>query len=304
MGVKIGYQFVPFPQEIWDQDLPLTLGEFRLLGYLLRHQIGFGTKPALITDDELLRGIKRADGTRRDTGCGLRGTNNLKEARRRLTERGWLDLREDLSDRARPKRFYRVKVQPAEGVSETDSRVSETDSGGCPKRIPQVSETDTRTCKVEDLFLDTYVEDDVPEETSGQGTRKAALPESLERLIGEACTAQFIAWEYRQHILKWLESGGSVEALAGMVEDCIRVRGKHKVGNAKYFFAQMARWLEEDRPKASTRTRTEEPTVTWTPEQIAQVFGPRGTDEEWAEVARRYEADKAQQETSRRRVLA
>ena len=236
MGVKIGYYFVPFPESIWDDNLQLTLGEFRLLGYLLRHQVGMGVKPALLTDDELLNGVKRADGTRRDQGCGLRGVNNLKDARRRLTERGWLDLKEDLTDRARPKRFYRVKVQPREQVSETDSWVSETDSDRCPKRIPQVSETDTRT-KVDRSSLRPTVD---------SGALGFAFSDEQIRTVEELNTRVSRGVGVNPTILAffrgWFQRGGTVAGLREVVEHGLS--RNPKVSSLAYFQRPLNEWLD------------------------------------------------------------
>lgn len=86
----IGEHFVKMPQEIWDQNLDFTLGEFRLLGYLLRHQRRAKNDRVLVTQDELLNGRKRQDGTRMDQGCGLSSARHIIAARTKLEERGWL----------------------------------------------------------------------------------------------------------------------------------------------------------------------------------------------------------------------
>ncbi len=144
-GMSIGFNFVPLPKAIWTQNIPLTLGEFRLLGYLLYYRSRFGHERIKLTDDELLRGVKDREGNRLDSGCGLT-TNSLKEARIRLIEKTWLTLEEDLRDRARPKRLYSLNIAFEDPpLSETDSRVSETDSLGCENLTVGLSESDTRS---------------------------------------------------------------------------------------------------------------------------------------------------------------
>lgn len=92
----IGEHFVKMPQEIWDENIDLSLGEFRLLGYLLRHQLRCRNQRILVTQDELLNGRKMPDGSRMDCGCGITNPTRLIEARKRLEERGWLRVaRED-----------------------------------------------------------------------------------------------------------------------------------------------------------------------------------------------------------------
>lgn len=139
MSSRIGFDFVPFPRDIWDKNIQLTLGEFRLFGYLLRHQLRFRvTQPVRITDDEMMYGRKKKDGSRIDQGCGITGPNSLKDARQRLLEKRWIRVDEDLSDPARPKRWYLVEVSDSDTqLSETDTSLSETDA--------LLSDSDTRS---------------------------------------------------------------------------------------------------------------------------------------------------------------
>ena len=129
MSIKISYNFVAFPREIWDKNIDLTLGEFRLLGYLLRHQLRFGIKAAIkMTDDEIMHGKKEKDGKRMDKGCGLTSPNSIKDARDRLLEKRWIKMTEDLSDKARPKRTYIVLVEDDSETSDSDGEVSDSDT--------------------------------------------------------------------------------------------------------------------------------------------------------------------------------
>src|SRR5262245_32515378 len=129
--MKINFNFVPFPLEIWQDGIQISLGEFRLLGYLLHWQLRFGKLQHIrLTDDEILHGVRGNGGTRRDAGCGL-SLNAIKAARAALMARGWIALEEDLSDKARPKRWYTVCLQENElELSNFDSRVSENDRSG------------------------------------------------------------------------------------------------------------------------------------------------------------------------------
>lgn len=140
---QIGFLFVPFPREIWDKNLELSLGEFRLFGYLLRHQMRFSVdKPFRITDEELQYGRKKGKDQRYDKGCGL-SLNAIKVARKRLLKRGWIKVDEDLRDKARPQRFYLVEVDDGE-VSNFDTQLSENDST-LSKNDSTLSESDTRS---------------------------------------------------------------------------------------------------------------------------------------------------------------
>lgn len=80
------------PQEIWDENITLSLCEFRLLGYLLRHQLRTKNEKVLVSQDELLHGRRRKDGSRIDQGCGIGNARNLIKARISLEERGWLHI--------------------------------------------------------------------------------------------------------------------------------------------------------------------------------------------------------------------
>src|ERR1017187_514309 len=123
--LKIGFNFVPMPREIWDKHLKLSLAEFRLLGYLIRHQVSFGNTNVRLSDEELLHGRKRKGGERMDAGAGIGGRNNLKTAREALVKRGWIVVDEDLSDKARPRRWYRVNLETEQ--KESKKEVSESD---------------------------------------------------------------------------------------------------------------------------------------------------------------------------------
>jgi hypothetical protein len=119
-GMRIGFQFVPFPQEIWKRGIDLTQAQFKLLGYLL-YQVRFGRDQVQLSDDELLNGRRDRNGNRLDGGCGIRGRNNLREARKGLEELGWIDTEE-----TRFGRQYRVVLDHGEG-SESDPPESESD---------------------------------------------------------------------------------------------------------------------------------------------------------------------------------
>ena len=91
---KIGHYFVAMPQEIWDKNIPFSLPEFRLYGYLLRHQVRFKSTHRVTTFDELLKGTwgsKNGVRFRVDTGCGL-SRNSVKSAIQDLKNRGWISV--------------------------------------------------------------------------------------------------------------------------------------------------------------------------------------------------------------------
>lgn len=132
-GNNIPYEFIAFPVDIFTANTPLTRSELMLLAYLLM-QVRFGKEVPALTDDDLLNGVRRADGTREDNGCGIGGGNNFKKAREGLVARGWLEVKQI----NRYVRTYKpilevfATIRNGQSASETDSqgttRLSETDS--------------------------------------------------------------------------------------------------------------------------------------------------------------------------------
>jgi hypothetical protein len=155
------FNFVPMPEEIWDECIPLSLSEFRFLGYLCK-QIRFGEALKPITDEEMMHGVLEK-GKRKDQGCGLLSRNGIKQAREALAERGWIEAINVSNDPTRPRWNYRLllgtkgetatvsarqlvsqrdTVTARQVVSHDDSAVSQHDSGSVTAR-QQVSSADT-----------------------------------------------------------------------------------------------------------------------------------------------------------------
>ena len=95
MSVRIAFGFIPFPLAIVDEGLDLSLGEYRLLGYLLRHHFRVKTESMRLTQDDLLRGVRATNGERRDKGCGITSPRDLKAARELLEARTWIRVTKD-----------------------------------------------------------------------------------------------------------------------------------------------------------------------------------------------------------------
>ena len=130
MPLKIGFTFVPMPQEIWDECWDMTQGEFRLLGYIIRHTIGFRNETIRLTDDEIINGRKSKDGSGRiDKGCGL-SLNSMKQARKRLLERDAIAVDGN-------KNYW------ANLDTRNEKVLSTSDTSGCQTLIPKVSTSDT-----------------------------------------------------------------------------------------------------------------------------------------------------------------
>lgn len=93
MSARIEFGFIPFPLAIVDESADLSLGEYRLLGYLLRHRFRVKSEMLRLTQEDLLRGVTAPNGERRDRGCGITSGRDLKLARERLENRGWLKVK-------------------------------------------------------------------------------------------------------------------------------------------------------------------------------------------------------------------
>ena len=150
--------FLP-PVENWSklphqliEALPLveTIGEMKIILYVLRHTWGYHENEKRITLDEFENGRKRRNGTRIDAGTGL-AHNTVKDGIARAQEHGFLVVTEDNSDKGRVKRWYslaepgvnnqppgdqklipcRSKVDPRSG-KDTLERNSEKDCAAAP----------------------------------------------------------------------------------------------------------------------------------------------------------------------------
>lgn len=111
--MRLDFYFVPFPELIWDDCIDLSQGEFRLLGYLIRHQVGWHEsrgRHVRLTNDELLYGRKGKNGDRLDKGCGLKTRWTISQARERLAERGLISIVRNDTDKGREEIFYRLNI--------------------------------------------------------------------------------------------------------------------------------------------------------------------------------------------------
>jgi hypothetical protein len=82
--MKLGFQFVPFPKEIWTNVLDLSQAEFRLLGWLCS-KLQFGVAQVKVADHQVLNGFKDEAGYQYPP-VGL-SKNSLKAAREALVKR-------------------------------------------------------------------------------------------------------------------------------------------------------------------------------------------------------------------------
>lgn len=171
--MKLGFQFVPFPREIWDRGIDLTMAEFRLLGWFLAG-LRFGIQQTGFVDDDIL------SGTAKMPAVGL-SRNSMKVARRGLVEKELL---------ACEKTHYHGKWTYAVLFTE---EVSSSDRSICQPSTANVSKVDTYKGKRE-----KQISTNPPTPLSGGLTNRQLknLSKELE-LMREACVGVFVSPEDR-----------------------------------------------------------------------------------------------------------
>jgi DNA-binding PadR family transcriptional regulator len=113
------------PTENWSKlphqfidALPLveTIGEMKVILYILRHTWGFQDDEKKITLDEFANGRRRRDRTRLDNGTGLSKPTIINGLKRAI-EHGFIQVEVDERDKGRVKKFYSLC---ASGVKKLD----------------------------------------------------------------------------------------------------------------------------------------------------------------------------------------
>jgi len=89
-----------------------NLAELKVIQYVLRHTLGYQEygKAKAITIDEFMYGRKRQDGTRLDSGTGLKSDRSVKDGLKAALKHGYLVCEVDATDRARIKKSYALKM--------------------------------------------------------------------------------------------------------------------------------------------------------------------------------------------------
>jgi len=122
--------FSKLPHDIINQ-LPQieTLGEMKVILYILRHTWGFqefGTDESKkITLDEFQNGRKMRNGERFDTGTGM-SKPTIVDGLKRAETHGFIVVETDDRDAARVKRFYRLRMAGESAVKKPDSSGKES----------------------------------------------------------------------------------------------------------------------------------------------------------------------------------
>ncbi|SRR6266581_3171507 len=89
-----------------------NLAELKVIQYVLRHTWGFHEYgiPKTISVDEFMHGRKRTNGTRIDSGTGLKSDRSVKDGLKAAIEHGYLIYEVDTSDPARTRKSYALKM--------------------------------------------------------------------------------------------------------------------------------------------------------------------------------------------------
>src|SRR6266700_5899237 len=121
--------FFRLPNEWTDITAKITsLAELKLVEYVLKHTWGYSEFDVVkkITTDEFMYGRKRKSGERIDIGTGLSKPSviaGLKSA----VEHGLLEEEIDDSDKARIKKYYKLKMKTLIAEAEPEKEVTHAD---------------------------------------------------------------------------------------------------------------------------------------------------------------------------------
>jgi hypothetical protein len=107
------------PKENWSklphemiEAMPFveTVGELKVILYILRHTWGFQDEDKKITLDEFEHGRRRRNGSRIDNGLGLTRPTII-DGLKRAEEHGFIAVEVDTSDSARTKKYYSLVME-------------------------------------------------------------------------------------------------------------------------------------------------------------------------------------------------
>jgi DNA-binding PadR family transcriptional regulator len=144
-----------------------TVGEMKVILYILRHTWGFQDDQKRITIDEFQNGRKRRDGTRLDSGTGLnRGT--IMDGLKRAEAHGFIGVEVDDRDLGRIKKYYRLRMRGDEGAEDHTPEPE--------KHTAEVQKLDPRGMKT----IPRSEKETVEKETKGKTTPPAAEKSRLK----------------------------------------------------------------------------------------------------------------------------
>src|SRR6266568_5762183 len=121
--------FFRLPNEWTDITAHITsLAEMKLVEYVLKHTWGYSEFDMVkkITTDEFMYGRKKKDGTRIDIGTGL-SKPSVIEGLNNAVKHGLLEVEIDDSDKARIKKYYKLRMKTPMKEAEPEENVVHAD---------------------------------------------------------------------------------------------------------------------------------------------------------------------------------
>src|SRR2546421_6960204 len=121
--------FFRLPNEWTDITANVTsLAEMKLVEYVLKHTWGYSEFDIVkkITTDEFMYGRKKKDGTRIDSGTGLSKPSVIAGLKSAVAH-GLLEEETDDSDKARIKKYYKLKMKTPREEDEPYSNETNSD---------------------------------------------------------------------------------------------------------------------------------------------------------------------------------
>ena len=158
------------PKENWSKlphdliaALPLvdTVGEMKVILYILRHTWGYKDTEKKITLDEFEHGRKRKDGTRLDGGTGLSRTT-IADGLSRAEKHGFIEITVDDHDLGRIQKIYRLKDRGSEVIPQ-GARSCPSDSQELHPRGPEVDPRTEKETSETNLRIDTSEKEEAPD---------------------------------------------------------------------------------------------------------------------------------------------
>ena len=135
--------FFRLPNEWTDITARITsLAELKLVEYVLKHTWGYSEFDMVkkITTDEFMSGRKKKNGERIDTGTGL-SKPSVIEGLNSAVKHGLLEVEIDDSDKARIKKYYKLKMRTPIEADEPEKEETHAD---VKNLYPGVKHVDSR----------------------------------------------------------------------------------------------------------------------------------------------------------------
>jgi DNA-binding PadR family transcriptional regulator len=231
--------FFRMPNEWIDITADIdNIAELKIVQYILRHTWGYqeyGIKKH-ITIDEFIRGRKRKDGSRMDTGTGL-SEMSVRNGIAKALDHGFIEAMVDDSDKARVKKYYSLTMQKDEPyeqdafeeVQTLESGVQTLDPRGTSFRPRSEKETSERNLYIRNSKSKLQrnrsngkqgyqhfqaIGDLLKQKTEQQSGGVQHLPEPMEASIDEISTEFNDAGNRRSnrtHVLHVYQASGKSE---------------------------------------------------------------------------------------------